>query len=60
MKQVILKVDGGIIDPINIPDGIEIVIMDYDMTNSVDNELIQTDNTGKEYVEIVFESTEYA
>jgi hypothetical protein len=58
MKQIILKVDGGIIDPISIPDGIEIVIMDYDMTNSVDNELIQTDITGKEYVEIVFESTE--
>jgi len=58
MKQIILKVDGGIIDPVAIPDGIEIVIMDYDMINSVDNELIQTDNTGKEYVEIVFESTE--
>jgi hypothetical protein len=58
MKQIILKLDGGIIDPVAIPDCIEIVIMDYDMTNSVDNELIQTDNTGKEYVEIVFESTE--
>lgn len=57
MRQVILRVDGGIVDPVDIPDGIEIVIRDYDMTNSVDNELIQIDNSGKEYVEIVFEET---
>lgn len=60
MKQVILRVDGGIVDPITIPEGIEVVIRDYDMANTIDNELIHTDYTGKEYIEIVFEDTEYA
>lgn len=60
MKQVVLRVDGGIVDPISIPQGIEVVIRDYDMTDTVNNELIQSDNSGKEYVEIVFEETEYA
>ena len=60
MKQVILKVDGGIVDPITIPQGIEVVIRDYDMADKVTNELIQSDDSGKEYIEIVFEETEYA
>lgn len=60
MKQVILKVDGGIVDPITIPKGIEVVIRDYDMVDTVTNELIQSDDSGKEYIEIVFEETEYA
>jgi len=60
MKQVVLRVDGGIVDTITIPQGVEVVIRDYDMVNTIDNELVQTDDTGKEYVEIVFEETEYA
>lgn len=60
MKQVILKVNGGIVDPITIPQGVEVVVRDYDMANTIDNELVQTDDTGKEFVEIVFEETEYA
>jgi len=60
MKQVVLRVDGGIVDAITIPQGVEVVIRDYDMVNTIDNELVQTDDTGKEYVEIVFEETEYA
>lgn len=60
MKQVILRVDGGIVDPITIPQGVEVVVHDYDMANTIENELIHTDDTGKEYVEIVFEETEYA
>lgn len=60
MKQVILRVDGGIVDPVTIPQGVEVVVRDYDMTNSIENELIHTDDAGKEFVEIVFEETEYA
>lgn len=60
MKQVILRVDGGIVDPISIPNGIEVVVRDYDMADTITNELIQSDDSGKEYVEIVFEETEYA
>lgn len=60
MKQVVLRVDGGIVDAITIPQGVEVVVRDYDMVNTIDNELVQTDDSGKEYVEIIFEETEYA
>lgn len=60
MKQIKLKVSGGIVDPINIPEGIEVIIHDYDMNNTVPNELIQKDENGKEFVEIIFEENEYA
>lgn len=59
-KQVKLKVSGGIVDPIHIPNGIEVVIYDYDMTNTIPNALVQTDRGGDEFVEIVFEENEYA
>ena len=59
-KQIILKVDGGIVDPINIPEGIEVVIRDYDMVQTIDNELIRKDEDGNEFVEIIFEENEYA
>jgi hypothetical protein len=59
-KQIILKVDGGIVDPISIPEGIEVVVRDYDMINTIDNELVQKDEDGREFVEIIFEENEYA
>ena len=58
MKQVIVKVENGIVDPVNIPNGIELVIRDYDMIDTVDNELVQNDDHNKEFIEIVFEETE--
>jgi len=57
---VVIRVDGGIVDPVSIPHGAEVVVRDYDMVNTIENELIHTDDTGKEFVEIVFEETEYA
>mgnify|MGYP003329123193 FL=1 len=60
MKQIKLKVSGGIVDPITIPKGVEVIIHDYDMVNTIDNELIQKDEEGKEFVEIIFEENEYA
>lgn len=60
-KQIILRVDGGIVDPVSIPDGIEVVVRDYDMVNTIDNEMVQTDDEGKDFVEIVFDDdTSYA
>ena len=56
-KQIILKVEGGIVDPITIPEGIEVVVRDYDMVDTVSNELVHKDN---EFIEIVFEENEYA
>jgi len=59
-KQIILRVDGGIVDPISIPEGIEVVVRDYDMADTVSNELVHKDSDGKEFIEIIFEENEYA
>lgn len=59
MKQVILKVSGGIVDPVSIPNGVEVIIHDYDMCDTVKNELIHTDKNGEEFVEVIFDETEY-
>lgn len=59
MKTIKLRVSGGIVDPISIPKGIEVIVHDYDMANSIDNELIHRDENGDEFVEIVFEENEY-
>lgn len=60
-KQIILRVDGGIVDPVKIPDGIEVIVRDYDMVNTINNEMVQTDDEGKDFVEIVFDDdTSYA
>lgn len=60
-KQIILRVDGGIVDSIKIPEGIEVVVRDYDMVNTINNEMVQTDEDGKDFVEIVFDDdTSYA
>jgi hypothetical protein len=60
MKQVVIRVDGGIVDAVNIPKGIEVAVRDYDMVDTITNELVQTDEDGNNFVEIVFEDTEYA
>lgn len=60
MKQVIIRVDGGIVDAITIPSGTELVVRDYDMVDTITNELIQTDEDGREFIEIIFEETELA
>ena len=59
-KQIILKVESGIVDPITIPEGLEVVVRDYDMVDTVSNELVHKDNDGREFIEIVFEENEYA
>lgn len=58
MKQIIIKVENGIVDPINIPNGIELIVHDYDMVDTIDNELIQVDEHNKQFIEIVFEETD--
>lgn len=56
MNQVILKVSGGIVDPIRIPKETEIVIRDYDIVeaNDIPQEIIQKDENGDRFIEIIF------
>lgn len=60
MKQVVIKVRDGIVDPVTIPQGVEVVIRDYDLSDTIENELVQTDTNGDNFVEIIFDETEYA
>jgi|APCry1669188879_1035177.scaffolds.fasta_scaffold18862_8 hypothetical protein len=56
MNQVILKVSGGIVEPVKIPREMEIIIRDYDLaeTGDVPTEIIQIDENGDKFVEILF------
>lgn len=56
MNKVILKVEGGIVEPIEISDGIdEVIVRDYDFIPSdIPQELIQKDEDGNIYLEIVY------
>ena len=46
MNKVVLKVEGGIVEPIEISDGIdEVIVRDYD----IPQELIQKDEDGNIY-----------
>lgn len=56
MNQVIIKVSGGIVDPISIPNETEIVIRDYDIVeaNDIPQEIIQKDENGDRFIEIIF------
>jgi hypothetical protein len=56
MNKVVLKVEGGIVEPIEISDGIdEVIVRDYDFIPSdIPQELIQKDEDGNIYLEIVY------
>lgn len=60
MKKVLLKVKNGIVYPIKIPADVEVIIHDYDIRDTVENEMVHTDKHGKQYIELAFEDTEYA
>lgn len=58
-QEIVIKVVEGIVDPISIPENISLTVRDYDIPSLVnDKNLIQTDNDGKEFVEIVFDSSD--
>lgn len=55
MKQVILKVEDGIVNAISIPEGVEVILHDYDLDNDINNDLRQIDQYGKDFIEIIFD-----
>lgn len=58
MNIVTLKVCGGIVDPISIPEDIMVVVRDYDLIDGVEESLAQTDEDGDNYVEVVWSSSD--
>lgn len=53
-NQIVLKVDGGVVDYVSIPKNTEVIVRDYD-TDGIDSDLLQFDEDGIEFVEIIFE-----
>lgn len=58
MNIVTLKVCGGIVDPISIPEDTMVVVHDYDLLDDVEESLAQTDENGERYVEIVWSNSD--
>lgn len=54
MNTIVLKVEGGIVDPVSIPKDTVVVIRDYDVGDTSDDLLI-TDDDGNKYIEFIYD-----
>lgn len=54
MKTVTITVEGGVIQNVDLPDGVRAVVRDYDYDNEYDTN-IHEDIAGDKYVESVWE-----
>lgn len=54
--NVILRVDGGLVDAVFIPPNVEVIVRDYDLVSDYDptDILVCEDEDGKKYIEIVY------
>lgn len=59
VSEVVIKVIQGIVDPVTIPEDINLIVRDYDLPVIInDKDSIQLDEEGKQFVEIVFNSSD--
>ena len=54
MKTVRVTVEGGVIQWVEVPEGVTVVVQDYDVDGSEDD-LLQQDNHGDQYIESTWE-----
>jgi hypothetical protein len=52
-KTVIVRIEGGVIQDVECPSGVQVVIHDYDIDGSETD--LAEDETGDEYIESVWE-----
>ena len=55
-KVVVVTVEGGVVQHVECPDGVKVVVRDYD-TEGCDTDLVSVDEDGNEYVEAVWEQS---
>jgi hypothetical protein len=55
MKIVRVTVKGGVVQHVEIPEGVKVIIRDYDVDCSEDNQL-QQDEDGDKYIESIWEN----
>ena len=53
-KVVVLTVEGGVVQNVECPEGVRVVVRDYDCEGS-DPDLVLVDEDGNEFVEAVWE-----
>lgn len=54
VPEIILMVKNGIVDAVSIPEGVTVIIRDYDYFPDEDH-LTVSDNDGRKYLEILFD-----
>lgn len=57
-KTVVVTVTDGIVDVDELPDGVTVIIRDYD-TDGVEADLITCDDHGDKCIEFIYEKQEY-
>lgn len=54
MKTVRITVEGGVIQYVDCPRGVKVIVRDYD-TDGVEEENLQKDENGDDYIEGIWE-----
>lgn len=55
--EIVLEVKNGIVDAVSIPEGVTVIVRDYDFLCD-DDDIVQTDNDGSKYLEVIFDHTD--
>ena len=53
MKTVKITVEGGVVQHVEVPDGVTVIVRDYDV-EGVEPELLQQDRGGDNYTEAIW------
>lgn len=58
MERIVrVVVSGGVVEHVEVPEGVIVVVNDYDV-EGCDSELLQKDGNGDEFVEAIWEPEE--
>ena len=53
MKTVRITVSGGVVQHVEVPDGVTVIVRDYDV-DGVENDLLQQDTGGDDYIKSIW------
>ena len=53
VKLVVVTVEGGIVQHVEVPEGVKVVVRDYDCEGA-DADMVEADEEGNEFVEAVW------
>jgi hypothetical protein len=57
MKVVNITIDGGLIQNVELPEGVRVEVRDYDTEGGIEEGEIETDENGDDYYPTVYEGT---